>query len=184
MTSESERKMIDSYLDELRRDLSALPGAEREMLVDDIRQHIAEQIGDGAPTEAQLRQIFDDLGTPAEIANAAASQGGRVSRNRRHRWWWVGLATAVIVAISLSVVGALSGTPVRYVATPSVVAQREGPAIRELHAVGLHAYVVAVPPTCFLTGFVVGQDPAIGFRVPTGSTVRLAVCRPNRVGHQ
>jgi hypothetical protein len=67
--------LIADYLDRLRRAGAGLPPAARAELLDDIAAHLAETVGPGAD-EAQARQALDELGTPKEIAAAAAAESG------------------------------------------------------------------------------------------------------------
>ncbi|MDT8912557.1 HAAS signaling domain-containing protein [Amycolatopsis sp. PS_44_ISF1] len=63
------------YLDRLRRAAAGLPAGRRAELIDDITAHLSELIGPDAD-EARARQVLDELGTPEEIAAAAAAEGG------------------------------------------------------------------------------------------------------------
>jgi uncharacterized membrane protein len=67
--------LIAEYLDRLRRAAVGLPPAARAELLDDIAAHLAETAGPGAD-EARTRQVLDELGTPEEIAAAAAAETG------------------------------------------------------------------------------------------------------------
>ncbi|WP_328610320.1 hypothetical protein OG943_14700 [Amycolatopsis sp. NBC_00345] len=67
--------LITDYLDRLRRAGAGLPAATRAELLDDIAAHLAELVGPGAD-EARARQVLDELGTPEEIAAAAAAESG------------------------------------------------------------------------------------------------------------
>ncbi|HEY2056885.1 MAG TPA: hypothetical protein VGH57_00830 [Amycolatopsis sp.] len=67
--------LIAEYLDRLRRAAAGLAPATRAELLDDIAAHLAETAGPGAD-EARTRQVLDELGTPEEIAAAAAAETG------------------------------------------------------------------------------------------------------------
>jgi uncharacterized membrane protein len=63
---------VRSYLDELDRALSELPRERRQEIVRDIRGHIDVAVAElGTPSDADIEQILDGLGTPQEIAEAA-----------------------------------------------------------------------------------------------------------------
>lgn len=64
-----EHPWIASYLEELRSRAASLPSTRREELLLEIRSHIAATLPQGA-SEAQVRQMLDRLGSPAEIVAA------------------------------------------------------------------------------------------------------------------
>jgi uncharacterized membrane protein len=64
--------LIADYVGRLRRSVARLPAATRAELLDDITAHLAETIEPGAD-ESRVRQVLDELGTPEEIAAAAAA---------------------------------------------------------------------------------------------------------------
>ena len=68
-------RLTAGYLDRLRHAAAGLPPAVREELVADISAHLADAAAH-APDEAALRQACDDLGTPEEVAAAAAAESG------------------------------------------------------------------------------------------------------------
>lgn len=70
-------KLVEKYLKHLDVELDDLPRARRREIVDEISGHIAEARADlGAETEADVRNILDDLGDPAEIAVEARERFG------------------------------------------------------------------------------------------------------------
>jgi uncharacterized membrane protein len=65
-------KLVERYLKHLDVELDDLPRARRREIVDDISGHIAEaRAGLQAETEADVRNILEGLGDPAEIATDA-----------------------------------------------------------------------------------------------------------------
>ncbi len=63
---------VRRYLDDLDRALRNLPRDRRQEIVRDIRAHIDGALADfDAPTDVEVEQILDGLGTPEEIAQAA-----------------------------------------------------------------------------------------------------------------
>lgn len=70
--------LITDYLDRLRRATADLPPGVRAELLDDIGAHLADTTG-GAPDEAHVRQVIDELGTPEGIAEAARAEAGTAS---------------------------------------------------------------------------------------------------------
>jgi uncharacterized membrane protein len=70
-------QIISGYLARLEQALAALPPARRAELVDDVRSHIAEaRRALGEETDADLLNILDKLGDPADIAADARDRAG------------------------------------------------------------------------------------------------------------
>jgi len=69
--SATSDKLVERYLKHLDVELDDLPRARRREIVDDISGHIAERAGLQAETEADVRNILEGLGDPAEIATDA-----------------------------------------------------------------------------------------------------------------
>lgn len=77
--------LIDEYLKRLRRELSDLPRARRRELTDEIAGHIEEaRSGLEAENEAELRNLLERVGDPAEIA---AEERARSGLGRRRGGW-------------------------------------------------------------------------------------------------
>ena len=65
-------KLVERYLKNLDVELVGLPHDRRREIVDEIAGHIGEaRAGLGHETEADVRNILDELGDPAEIAEDA-----------------------------------------------------------------------------------------------------------------
>ena len=65
-------KLVERYLKHLDVELDDLPRDRRREIVDEISGHIAEaRAGLQAETEADVRNILEGLGDPAEIATDA-----------------------------------------------------------------------------------------------------------------
>lgn len=69
------RTRVDDYLRELEEELRDLPPARRRELVEEIREHIDSALGE-ASDEAEVRNVLDRLGAPAEIAAEARERFG------------------------------------------------------------------------------------------------------------
>jgi hypothetical protein len=108
VTSDSDR-LVDQYLERLNRALAPLPRSRRVELVDDIAAHIAQARSElPNQDEAEIRNLLDQLGDPAEIA---ADAGERLETPRRKRR---GLEIAALIlllvgGVVLPVVGWLVG---------------------------------------------------------------------------
>ena len=77
MTAVHAKLLVDGYLGRLELELLDLAPERRREIVDDIRAHIADERGGiQSETDADLMNLLDRLGDPAEIA-AAARDGQR-----------------------------------------------------------------------------------------------------------
>ena|ERR671910_941152 len=66
---------VDSYLRDLEEELRDLPPSRRRELVEEIRQHIDDAVREGGD-EAEIRNVLERLGDPAEIAAEARERFG------------------------------------------------------------------------------------------------------------
>jgi hypothetical protein len=74
-------RIVDDYLKRLSRELRGLPKARRRELMDEIAGHIEEaRAGLGAENEAEIRNVLERLGTPAEIAAEERARSGILTR--------------------------------------------------------------------------------------------------------
>jgi len=70
--STSADALVEEYLDRLERELADFPSARRRELVQEISEHIAEaRAGLEPETEADVRNLLDRMGDPADIAAEA-----------------------------------------------------------------------------------------------------------------
>jgi uncharacterized membrane protein len=71
------RTTVDAYLRELEEELRDLPPARRRELVEEIRDHIDSALGESRTgDEAEVRNVLERLGDPAEIAGEARERFG------------------------------------------------------------------------------------------------------------
>lgn len=69
--------LVANYLEGLENELSDLPRARRDELVQEISEHIDEaRSGIDVQSEAEMRNTLDRLGDPAEIAAEARERFG------------------------------------------------------------------------------------------------------------
>jgi hypothetical protein len=69
--------VVDSYMKDLKRELRALPRDRRQEILEDIEGHIDESLGrNGTASEADARNLLDQLGEPSEIARDARERFG------------------------------------------------------------------------------------------------------------
>lgn len=77
MTAPHAHQVVDGYLARLDQALADLPAGRRTELLDDVRQHIAQaRAGLTNETDADLLNILDKLGDPADIAADARDRLG------------------------------------------------------------------------------------------------------------
>jgi uncharacterized membrane protein len=75
--TENRDELVETYLERLNRELRDLPEAGRREVVDEVRHHIAEARAEpGSESEAEVRNILERLGDPAEIATEARGRFG------------------------------------------------------------------------------------------------------------
>ena len=73
--STSADRLVEDYLDRLERELAGFPSARRRELVQEISEHIAEARAQlDSESEADVRNLLDRMGDPADIAAAARGE--------------------------------------------------------------------------------------------------------------
>jgi len=82
--------IVSDYFTRLRRALAPLPRNRRNQLLEDLREHVTlARAGLSEETELSVREIFDHLGTPEDIAAEALAASprtpGRPRSGRRAR---------------------------------------------------------------------------------------------------
>jgi hypothetical protein len=107
--SSTTDKLVEKYLKHLEVELEDLPRARRREIVDEISGHIAEARADlGAESEADVRNILDHLGDPAEIAvDARERVGVQMKKSNVHE-----IATLILLLVGglvLPLIGWLIG---------------------------------------------------------------------------
>ncbi len=71
------RQTVETYLDRLDKELSDLPTARRRELIEEIRGHIDQALAATTdPGEADVRNILERVGDPADIAEEARERFG------------------------------------------------------------------------------------------------------------
>ena len=92
MMTTTADSLVADYLHQLERAARALPRAQREELLAEIRAHLDSGIGPDA-SEAEVRNLLDDLGPPADIVAAAAPDREPTRRGAREVFGLVLLVT-------------------------------------------------------------------------------------------
>jgi hypothetical protein len=96
--------LVDDYLKRLDRELAGLPRARRRELVQEISGHIAEaRAGMGRENEADIRNLLDRIGDPADIAAEAGA--GAPAPKKRGGWDVVALIMLLVGGVILPVIG-------------------------------------------------------------------------------
>jgi hypothetical protein len=86
--------LADDYLRRLERAARALPRRDREDLVADIRAHLDAGLSSDA-TEADVRNLLDELGPPEEVVGAASPERPSTRRGAREVFALVLLVTGL-----------------------------------------------------------------------------------------
>jgi hypothetical protein len=82
MMTTSTHPLVADYLRRLERTARVLPRHQRDELLAEIREHVDAGMRPGA-SEADVRNLLDDLGSPEEIVTAARPDGPKVERGPR-----------------------------------------------------------------------------------------------------
>ena len=106
-----EQRIVHEWLRRVDAEMAGIPRARRGELVDELADHLAEAVAEAPPaSEAELRELLDRMGDPAEIAEAARDGDPPPAPERRGRaleiWTLVALLPGSLI---LPVVGWLVG---------------------------------------------------------------------------
>jgi beta-lactam-binding protein with PASTA domain len=172
--------IVDDYLHRFDAALLQLPAAERDQILAEITEHIA-QARATLPTqsEAAVRELLDRLGDPEVIAAAALTDaGGQVEPRRPVRPRRRAMLVAIgVVVLALTGVGAyLAQRGTSTVTVPTLVGMQIGEADNALTAAGLKQGGVNVLQSASVpANAVIGTSPAGGVTVRPGSEVNFAI---------
>ena len=87
-------RLAEEYLRRLERDARVLPRHEREELIAEIRDHVNSALSPES-TEADVRNLLDALGSPADIVAAARPEHPGVRRGAREVFALILLVTGL-----------------------------------------------------------------------------------------
>jgi hypothetical protein len=87
--STAAERVVDDYLNELRREARVLPRGRRSELMVEVGEHLEEAVGPDA-SEADARNAVEALGSPSAIV--AAELGDAPPRGRSHTFEWATIA--------------------------------------------------------------------------------------------
>jgi uncharacterized membrane protein len=102
---------IDDYLDRLEDELSDLPLARRRELVDELKEHIDEALASMPnASEADVRNVLEQLGDPAEIASEARGVSSDKGAARPEPRWtdWAAVLLLPFGGVALLILGAFA----------------------------------------------------------------------------
>ncbi len=104
------RQTVDAYFARLGRELSDLPPQQRSEILAEIRDHVDQALAsEPSPSEADVRNVLERLGDPADIAQEARQRSGvRRATPSWTDWWAVFLLPfGGLLALVLGLLGAL-----------------------------------------------------------------------------
>lgn len=130
--STSPDRLVEEYLDRLEHELSDFPSARRRELVQEISDHIAEaRAGVPNQSEAEIRNLLDRTGDPADIAAEARGSAAetppvvtRVVERRSGAVEVVALILLLIGGIVIPVIGWLVGVVLLWISSAWTARQK------------------------------------------------------------
>ncbi len=100
MSGPHATQIIEGYVARLEAELAGLPADRRRELVQDVRDHIGEsRAALEQETDADLHNIVDRLGEPAELAREARERE-EVKRANGQHWGWIEVAGIVLTILA------------------------------------------------------------------------------------
>lgn len=106
MTAPHAIHIVEGYLARLEAEVHALPAHGRHELLADVREHITEaRAALEQETDADLLNILDRLGEPAELARAAMDAGVEAVPAQQPAppalpWGWIEVAAILLVILA------------------------------------------------------------------------------------
>ena len=101
MTTMRRDRLVDDYLRRLEAAAAHLPRDRRAELVGEIEEHVDAALAEGGDDEAAVRNVLERLGSPEEIAAAAAPPAAQRGRGS--------LENAALIVLCLSCLVPLLG---------------------------------------------------------------------------
>jgi hypothetical protein len=106
MSNDAGKAHLDTYLEQVRRNLKGLPRSEADEIVAELRSHVLDRVA-GQPTPNQVEAAIAALGSPRDVArvNLTERVGAEVEEDRSPLTVLRGVARLAV----LSVYGAFTG---------------------------------------------------------------------------
>ncbi len=96
-------RTVGSYFDRLDRELSDLPSARRHELLEELRNHVEDALATTSdPSESDVRNVLEQLGEPADIAEEARQRFG-ITRTRPTWREWTAVMLFATVPLMMQV---------------------------------------------------------------------------------
>jgi len=156
MTTMRRDPLVDDYLRRLEAAAAHLPRARRNELVGEIEEHVEVALAEAGDDEAAVRNVLERLGSPEEIAAAAAPPAAaQAERGPLETMALIVLCVSLFVPVAGYLVGA------GFVLASKVWSRREkaigllGPPI-----VVLAGLIVVLVGVALLSGEAAGSDDA------------------------
>ncbi|HEX2816694.1 MAG TPA: hypothetical protein VHN39_09875 [Phenylobacterium sp.] len=83
MSNDAGKAHLDTYLEQVRRNLKGLPKSEADEIIAELRSHVLDRVA-GQPTPNQVEAAIEALGSPREVArvNVTERVGAEVEEDR------------------------------------------------------------------------------------------------------
>lgn len=106
MSNDAGKAHLDTYLDQVRRNLKGLPKSEADEIIAELRSHVLDRVA-GQPTPNQVEAAIAALGSPREVAriNLTERVGAEIEGDRSPLTVLRGIGRLA----SLSLYGAFAG---------------------------------------------------------------------------
>src|ERR1700733_2452335 len=105
MPSVKPPEQLESYLEDVRRNLRGLPDADIAEIVLELRSHVLDSVAADA-SDADIRAVLTKLGDPSEVARANLSM--RVAADAAGRASPLAVTSAIARLAGLSIRGAFT----------------------------------------------------------------------------
>jgi len=107
------KRRLEAYLADLRRGLAALPEAERDEIVAELRGHVVETAGVGASGSA-VAAALERLGSPRHLAAQYVTSNALAGAAHGRAPWTIVRSLSRVAGVSLAGLSALAGCVVGY----------------------------------------------------------------------
>jgi HAAS/PASTA domain len=180
--------LCGDYLARLRTALNSVDPNDREQIVAQVAEHLHEALAAlPNPGEEALLEILERLGSPEEIAAAAAAPEQSDHRSRRSVVWLAVAAGGLVVALALGIAAIAggfrsstpsgsSGTTGVLVVVPNVVGMGPARAAGILQEAGLYNSIDDLSCGRSISrGHTVAESPPPGSRVASATRISIQV---------